>query len=141
MPRRVIGYVIGALGGVLSAPAVLIVGLFGMLVPAAIVFLGRRTMAVEVLAIGAFGGAGLGLVWIGVTDYFANWAGTQSCSSGVVFLSPRQSISTECGGMPPAPWLICGATLALAALTLALVVERRRIDIHPPKRRLKSLHR
>jgi hypothetical protein len=78
MPRRVIGYVIGALGGVLSAPAVLIVGLFGMLVPAAIVFLGRRTMAVEVLAIGAFGGAGLGLVWIGVTDYFANWAGTQS---------------------------------------------------------------
>jgi hypothetical protein len=41
-------------------------------------------------------------------------------------LGPGHSISSECGSVPPAPWLLCGAVVALAALTLALVVERRR---------------
>ena len=126
MARRVMGYLLGALAGLLFVPAVLIVAVFGVLVPVAVVSLGRRAMPVEVLLIGAMGGVGLGLVGVGVIDYFANWAGTQSCTPGVVLLGPGQSISSECGGVPPAPWLICGAVVALAALTVALVVEIRR---------------
>lgn len=127
MARRVMGYLFGALAGLLFVPAALIVGVFGMLVPVAAVFLGRRAMAVDALLIGATGGVGLGLVGVGVIDYFANWAGTQSCSPGRVLLGPGvQAGSTECGGVPPAAWLICGAVGALAALTVALVVEIRR---------------
>ena len=124
--RRVTGYLLGALAGLLLVPAALIVGVIGMLVPVAAVFLGRRTMAVEALLTGVAGGVGLSLVGVGVIDYFANWAGIQSCSPGVQLLGPRQSGSTECGGVPPAPWLISGAVVALAALTFALVVEIRR---------------
>jgi hypothetical protein len=127
MPRRAMGYFLGALAGLLFVPAVLIVGAIGMLVPLAAVLLGRRAMAVEALLIGAMGGVGLGLVGTGVIDYFANWAGTQSCTPGVVLLGPGQTGgSFECGGVPPAPWVICGAVVALAALTVALVVEIRR---------------
>jgi hypothetical protein len=123
--RRVMGYLVGALAGLLTVPAALIVGVIGLLVPMAAVFLGRRAMALEALLIGAIGGVGLGLVGVGVIDYFANWAGTQSCTPGVVLLGPGQSGSRECGGVPPAPWLICGAVVALAALMVALVVEIR----------------
>jgi hypothetical protein len=84
-------------------------------------------MAVEALLIGAIGGVGVGVVGVGVIDYFANWAGTQSCSPGPLLLGPGQTGgSSECGGVPPAPWLICGAAGALAALTVAIVVEIRR---------------
>jgi hypothetical protein len=61
-----------------------------------------------------------------VIDYFANWTGSQSCTSGVASLSPSGQVgSIECGGVPPAPWLVCGAVVALAALTLAVLLERR----------------
>lgn len=126
MARRVMGYLLGGLAGLLFVPAVLIVALFGVLIPVAVVSLGRRAMPVEALLIGAFGGVGLGLVGVGVIDYFANWEGTQSCTPGVVLLGPGQSGSSECGGVPPAPWLICGAVVALAALTVAVVVVIRR---------------
>jgi hypothetical protein len=130
--RRVMGYLLGALAGLLSVPAVLIVGVFGTLIPVAALLLGRRTMAVEALLIGGMGGVGLGLVGVGVIDYFANWAGTQSRSPGRVLLGPGgQAGSTECGGVPPAAWLICGAVGALAALTVALVVEIRRQRDNP----------
>ena len=128
MSHRVTGYLVGALAGLLSVPAALIAGTIGILVPLAAVgvFLRWRTVTVEVLLIGAMGGVGLGLIGVGVIDYFANWAGTQSCSGGPLLLAPGQTGSSECGGVPPAPWLICGAAGVLVALTVFLVRERRR---------------
>jgi hypothetical protein len=78
-------YLPWALVGVLSVPAWLIAGMIGISAPLAAVgvFLSGRTMTVEVFVVGLSAGVGLGLVGVGVIDYFANWAGTHSCAPGL----------------------------------------------------------
>jgi hypothetical protein len=105
---------------------VLAIGILGILVPMAVVaaiVVARRTTLVAVSVSGVIAGLGLTLIAIGLTNLVEFW-GVGPCTGAPMSLGPGQT-SVECGpGAAPAPWLISGAVVVLAAVTSSLMAER-----------------